>query len=105
MALLHRGIFHSYSVSGCVGVRGRRILTDDPVASTPPNFTSPAFAVTHSRASAPPPVSSASSSPVRGSRQRGDMTQVYLPPADRSRACGLGSVVWFHGWRRSTGLP
>ena len=37
------------------------------------------------------------------SNQRGDMTQVYLP--SKSRFCGCGMVVWFHGWRWSTGLP
>ena len=65
--------------------------------------TSPASAVDQSRAIGPPPVSSARWSPVRGSSQRGDMTQVYLPL--KSRFCGRGVVVWFHGWFRSTGLP
>ena len=31
------------------------------------------------------------------------MTQVYLP--SKSRFCGRGVVVWFHGCRWSTGLP
>ena len=41
--------------------------------------TRPASAVAQSRAIGPPPVSRARCSPVRGSSQRGDMTQVYLP--------------------------
>ena len=40
---------------------------------------------------------------MRSSYHRGDMTQVYLPL--KSRFCGLGSVVWFQGCLRSTGLP
>ena len=47
------------------------------------------------RAIGPPPVSSARCSPVRLSSQRGDITQVYLP--SKSRFCGRGMVVWFHG--------
>ena len=37
------------------------------------------------------------------SNQRGDITQLYL--SSKSRFCGCGMVCWFHGWRRSTGLP
>jgi hypothetical protein len=47
-----------------------------PVARTNGVFTLPASAVTHSRASAPPPVSSARLSPVRLSYQRGLITQL-----------------------------
>ena len=65
--------------------------------------TRPAKAVDQKRAIGPPPVSRARWSPVRLSNQRGDMTQVYLPP--KSRFCGLGVVVWFQGCRLSTGLP
>ena len=32
---------------------------------------------------------------MRLSSQRGDMTQEYLP--SKSRFCGRGIVVWFHG--------
>ena len=63
--------------------------------------TSPASAVAHSRASGPPPVSSARWS--LPSNQRGDIVQLYL--SSKSRFCGAGIVCWFHGWRRSTGLP
>ena len=49
----------------------------------------------------PPPVSAARWS--LPSNQRGDMTQLYL--LSKSRFCGCGMVCWFHGWRRSTGLP
>ena len=34
---------------------------------------------------------------------RGEATHEYL--SAKSRACGLGSVTLFHGWRLSTGLP
>ena len=34
---------------------------------------------------------------------RGETTHEYL--SLKSRACGLGSVTLFHGWRLSTGLP
>jgi len=43
------------------------------------------------------PVSSGSETPLRRSNQRGDITQVYL--SARSRFCGRGVVVWFHGCR------
>src|SRR3954465_15411556 len=104
MALDHCGIFHSSVASGVSGVLGRLICTLRPVALTYGVSTLFASAVAHSRASAPPPVSSARLSPVRLSYQRGLMAQLELPPS-RSRFCGLGIVVWFHGWRLSTGLP
>jgi hypothetical protein len=34
---------------------------------------------------------------------RGDVTQLYL--SVKSRFCGFGRVVLFHGWRLSTALP
>src|ERR1700722_3039152 len=103
MALLHWGTFHSNSFSGSDIVLGRYILTLLPVALMYPISTRPARAVAHKRAMGPPPVSNARWSPVRLSSQRGDMTQVYLPP--KSRFCGRGMVVWFHGCFWSTGLP
>src|SRR4029077_13841647 len=103
MALLHLGIFHSNSTSGSDVVLGRYIFTLFPVAFMYPMSTRPARAVAHKRAIGPPPVSIAKWSSVRLSNQRGDMTQVYLPP--KSRFCGLGMVVWFQGWFLSTGLP
>ena len=63
--------------------------------------TRPDSAVDHSRASGPPPVSRARWS--LPSNQRGDITQLYL--SSKSRFCGCGLVCWFHGCRRSTGLP
>src|SRR3954453_4792013 len=104
MALDHCGIFHSRSTSGVSGVLGSLICTEWPVALTYGVCTLFASAVTHRRASAPPPVSSARLSPVRLSYQRGLITHEELPPS-RSRFCGLGIVVWFHGCRLSTGLP
>src|SRR3954452_22978538 len=104
MALDHFGIFHSSVASGVSGVLGRLICTLWPVDLTNGVSTLFASAVTHRRASAPPPVSSARLSPVRLSYQRGLITHEYLPPSS-SRFCGLGIVVWFHGWRWSTGLP
>ena len=65
--------------------------------------TRPAFAVTHWRANGPPPVSLATKLPSRLSSMRGDATHEYL--SAKSRACGLGSVTLFHGWRLSTSLP
>src|SRR3954449_6815994 len=65
--------------------------------------TSPALAVTHWRANGPPPVSLATNLPSRLSNIRGEATHEYL--SAKSRACGLGSVTLFHGWRLSTGLP
>src|SRR6478752_4844665 len=65
--------------------------------------TRPAFAVTHWRANGPPPVSLATNEPSRLSNMRGDATHEYL--SVKSRACGLGSVTLFHGWRLSTSLP
>src|SRR5215468_8307730 len=103
MVLLHFGIFHSNSISGSVAVFGSAIFTPEPVALMPPKLTRPASAVTQNRASGPPPVSSARCVPVRLSNQRGDITQVYFPL--KSRFCGRGVVVWFHGCRWSMGLP
>ena len=40
---------------------------------------------------------------LRLSYIRGEATHEYL--SAQSRACGLGSVTLFHGWRLSTGLP
>ena len=40
---------------------------------------------------------------LRASYIRGEATHEYL--SAKSRACGLGSVTLFHGWRVSTGLP
>ena len=57
------------------GVWGSVIFTLEPVASTYGVLTLFASAVAHSRASAPPPVSSARWSPVRLSYQRGLITQ------------------------------
>ena len=65
--------------------------------------TRPAFAVTHWRANGPPPVSLATKMSLRLSYIRGEATHEYL--SAQSRACGLGSVTLFHGWRLSTGLP
>src|SRR6478736_6189151 len=104
MAFDHCGIFHSRFISGVSGVLGSVISTLCPVALTIGMWTLLASAVAHRRASAPPPVSIARLSPVRWSYQRGDITHEELPPS-RSRFWGLGIVVWFHGWRRSTGLP
>src|SRR6202022_3615986 len=103
MALLHFGTFHSNSTSGSDMVLGKYIFTLFPVALMYPMSTNPANAVAQSRAIGPPPVSSARWAPVRWANQRGDMTQVYLP--SKSRFCGRGVVVWFHGWFLSTGLP
>src|SRR5580693_1485774 len=103
MALLHLGIFHSNSTSGSEVVLGRYIFTLLPVDLIYPMSTRPASAVAHRRAIGPPPVSIARWSPVRLSNQRGDMTQVYFPL--KSRFWGLGTVVWFHGCRLSTGFP
>ena len=100
-ALLHCGIFHSKPTSGLVAVRGRVIVTLCPVDLTYGVSTSPASAVTHSRAIGPPPVSRARWS--LPSNQRGDIVHEYLP--SKSRFCGRGMVCWFHGWRWSTGLP
>ena len=58
------------------GVFGSVIFTLDPVAFTYGVFTMFASAVAHSRASGPPPVSSARWSPVRLSNQRGLITQL-----------------------------
>jgi hypothetical protein len=74
MAFDHCGIFHSSWVSGVSGVLGSVIWTLDPVALTYGMWTLSASAVAHSRASAPPPVSSARLSPVRLSNQRGLIT-------------------------------
>src|SRR3954453_10054708 len=104
MALDHFGIFHSSVASGVSGVLGRLICTPLPVALTNGVSTLFASAVAQRRASAPPPVSRARVSPLRLSYQRGLMPHQYFPPS-RSRFCGLGIVVWFHGWRLSTGLP
>src|SRR3954471_9418004 len=104
MALDHFGIFHSSVASGVSGVLGRLIWTLLPVALTNGVSTLFASAVAHRRASAPPPVSSAVLSPALLSDQGGLITQLKLPPS-RTRFCGLGIVVWFHGWRLSTGLP
>jgi hypothetical protein len=57
-----------------LGVFGRLISTLEPVAFTYGVSTLFASAVTHSRASAPPPVSSARLSPLRLSYQRGLIT-------------------------------
>src|SRR5206468_11336979 len=95
--LFHLGIFHSNSTSGRVSVLGRSIVTPDPVAFTKPMSTKPARAVTQKRASGPPPLSSARCVWVRGSSQRGDITQVYFPR--KSRFWGRGTVVWFQGCR------
>ena len=57
--------------------------------------TMPASAVAQNRASGPPPVSSARWS--FPSNQRGDIVQLYGP--SKSRFCGRGMVVWFHGCR------
>ena len=59
IALDHCGIFHSNSVSGVFGVLGSWIFTLLPVDCTYGVWTLPASAVAHSRAIAPPPVSSA----------------------------------------------
>ena len=57
---LSTGGVHSKLTSGLSTVRGRLICTLCPVDLTnPPQSTSPASAVAHSRASGPPPVSSA----------------------------------------------
>jgi hypothetical protein len=45
----------------------------------------------------------ATNEPSRASNIRGDATHEYL--SAKSRACGLGSVTLFHGWRLSTALP
>ena len=34
-----------------------------------------------------------------------DNDSVETALSSMSRFCGLGLVCWFHGWRRSTGLP
>src|SRR4249920_3079551 len=65
--------------------------------------TSPALAVTHWRANGPPPVSQATYVSLRLSYIRGEVTQLYL--SVKSRFCGFGRVVLFHGCRLSTGLP
>ena len=59
--------------------------------------------MTHWRANGPPPVSLATNRPSRASSIRGEATHEYL--SAKSRACGLGSVTLFHGWRLSTSLP
>src|SRR5437868_5718846 len=104
MVLAHFGTFHSKRISGRFGDFGSSITTLLPVAFTYGVSTMLASAVVHSRASGPPPVSSARCLPDRLSNQRGLITQLYGPSA-RLRFCGFGIVVWFHGWRRSTGLP
>jgi len=76
MVLDHCGTFHSSSISGKLAVFGRLIFTLWPVDLTYGVSTIFASAVTHSRASAPPPVSSARCLPVRSSYQRGLMTQL-----------------------------
>src|ERR671935_985169 len=98
------GILHSNVVSGSCAERGRLICTLEPVDLTYGVSTRPARAVAQRRASGPPPVSRARWSPVRLSYQRGLITQLYFPPS-RSRFCGAGIVVWFHGCRLSIGLP
>src|SRR3954471_15546407 len=104
MVLAHLGIFHSSSISPEFIVLGRWIFTLLPVDLTFCASTIPASAVDHRRASGPPPVSSGRGSPVFFQNQRALMTQLYGPPSSL-RFCGLGRVVWFQGWRRSTGLP
>jgi hypothetical protein len=74
--LLHRGTFHSNSVSGKLAVFGSPIFTPVPVAWTAPKFTLPASAVTQRRARAPPPVSSARCCPDDLSNHRGDIVHV-----------------------------
>src|SRR5215813_1104977 len=103
MALLHFGICHSNCVSGRSAVFGRLILTLCPVDSMYPMCTRLLSAVDHRRAIGPPPVSSGRYSPEFLSYQRGDITHVYL--LGKSRFWGFGIVVWFHGWRMSTGFP
>src|SRR5690606_8739963 len=94
-ALDHGGMRHSSVVSGRVRPLGRVMRTLCPVDCTYGVSTSPDSAVTYSRANGPPPVSRARCSPVRGSSQRGLITQLYL--SAKSRLPGAGSVVWFHG--------
>ena len=103
IAFDHFGTFHSSSISGMKPVLGSTILIDVPVALRKPRSTLPAFAVTHWRANGPPPVSEAMNVSLRSSYMRAELTHVYL--SAKSRACGLGSVTLFHGWRSSTGLP
>src|SRR5271165_6806488 len=98
---LSTGGFHSNVTGGRDTVLGRLISTLWPVDFTYPKSTRPASAVAHSRAIGPPPVSSGRKS--LPSNQRGDMVQLYL--SSKSRLAGRGIVCWFHGWRRSTGLP
>jgi len=59
IAFDHCGIRHSRLASGVFGVCGRLICTLEPVALTYGVSTLFASAVTHRRASGPPPVSSA----------------------------------------------
>src|SRR4051794_39198043 len=95
--------------------------------------TRPAFAVTHWRGEDAPAVRGAPPAGVRAPALRGGTPPAELsgrtcgrgvPPGHLSpggrvsaavaggawggggaRACGLGSVTLFHGWRLSTGLP
>jgi len=82
---------------------GRLIWTLWPVDFTYGVSTSPASAVVYIRAKQPPPVSSARCCPLSLSNQRGLITQLYL--SSKSRFCGAGRVVWFHGCRMSMALP
>src|SRR3954469_497048 len=98
MVFAHGGTRQLRVISGKLADFGRLMRTPSPVAFTYGVPTSFASAVTHRRASGPPPVSSARWSPVRLSYQRGLITQLY-GPCSSLRFCGLGIVVWFHGWR------
>src|SRR5215831_3047247 len=103
MALLHFGMFHTCFISGIPAVLGKLNSREVPVAFIYPIFTKPAFAVTHWRANGPPPVSQQTCLPVRLSNHLGEVTHVYL--LEKSLFPGLGLVVLFQGWWRSTGLP
>jgi hypothetical protein len=76
MVFAHFGMRHSYSTAPKCDDFGKEIFTLWPVDLTYGVFTSPASAVTQSRASGPPPVSSARCLPLLLSYQRGLITQL-----------------------------
>src|SRR5262245_59871816 len=92
MVFDHLGIFHSSVISGWFMVFGSCMITLLPVERRYGVDTLFASAVTHKRASGPPPVSRARYCFDSSSYQRGLITQLY-GPFSRLRFCGLGIVV------------